>query len=226
MKRQIRKNQGFTLIELLLVLTIVGLMMVLILPRAMRANTESKFSLIRQYGSEIASKIMTWAEGRARSQRSEASFTVRDFLYSDILPEDNAGFVSRKLDGKYTGSDDFNGVESLLSPHARPRNPFNETDYFARVNDDSEIPSNKQGLLYFSSQKDASDPDFRAFYLCITSAGKGPDGSHWYAGMDPTDPDTIRNGIFVARLYDDQDPGRPEPGQISIGGPAGSETPP
>ena len=43
------------------------------------------------------------------------NYTLRDFLYDDI-EEDEVGFASRKLVDKYTGNDDYNGVETMVSP--------------------------------------------------------------------------------------------------------------
>lgn len=200
------QSRAFTLIELLLVLTIIGLMMALIVPRAIRANTESKFSLVRQYGSEIASYIMTWAEGQTSAQRENVNYTLKDFLVDDISEAD-LGFTSRRLIDKYTGNTDFNGVEGLIAYEQMPRNPFNEVNYFNQANDDTDVPSNKPGLLYLASQPDSLDNQYLNFYLLYTSTGPNPMGTRWHGNMSNTDPNKIRNGVFVARLFDDKEPG-------------------
>jgi prepilin-type N-terminal cleavage/methylation domain-containing protein len=200
------RSRGFTLIELLLVLTIIGLMMALIIPRAIRANTESKFSLVRQYGSEMASYIMSWAEGQASAQRENVNYTLKDFLVDDISEVD-LGFTSRKLIDKYTGNTDFNGVEALVAYEQMPRNPFNGTSYFNQANDDTEVPSKKPGLLYLASLPDPQDEQYLNFYLLFTSTGPNPMGTRWHGMMDNTDPNKIKSGVFVARLYDDKEPG-------------------
>ncbi len=204
--RGLNPSRGFTLIELLLVLTIIGLMMAIIIPRAMRAQTDSKFNLVRQYGSEIAGYIITWAENQTRAQRENMNFTLRDFLYDDIM-EAEVGFTSKKLVDKYTGNDDYNGVETLVPPERMPRNPFNEASYFNRVNDDIEVPSKKAGLLYLAARHDPQDREYLNFYLLFTSTGPDKEGNRWYGGMSHEDDDKIRRGIFVARLYDDKEYG-------------------
>lgn len=201
-----RLSRGFTLIELLLVLTIIGLMMALIVPRAIRANTESKFSLVRQYGSEIASYIMTWAEGQASSQRENAHYTLKDFLVDDIDQVD-LGFANHRLIDKYTGNNDFNGVEGLIAFEQVPRNPFNEVSYFNQANDDTDVPSTKPGLLFLACQPDPLDNQYLNFYLLYTSTGPNPMGTRWHGNMNHTDPNKIRSGVFVARLFDDKEPG-------------------
>lgn len=201
-----RSSRGFTLIELLLVLTIIGLMMALIIPRAMRAQTDSKLGMVRQYGSEIAGYIMTWAENQTSAQRETANFTLRDFFYDDIT-EGEIGFSSKKLVDKYTGNDDYNQVETLIAPEKMPRNPFNEASYFNVANDDTLVPSKKPGLLYLASRKDPMDQDYLNFYLLFTSTGPDEKGSRWYGGMSHDDDNKIRRGVFVARLYDDTEYG-------------------
>lgn len=199
--------KGFTLIELLLVLTIIGLMMALIIPRAMRAQTDSNYNLIRQYGSEIAGYITSWSQTQARSQRPGTSFTLKDFLYDDIIESDNAGLVSNKLVNKYTGNKDFDGVENLIAADKMPRNPFNQAGYFSPPNDDSVIPSQKAGLMYLAVQPDPGQVEYLNFYLLFTSQVPNDQGSFWYGDMDHNDGDKIRRGVFVARLYNDQEYG-------------------
>lgn len=205
-KKHNTANNGFTLIELLLVLGIIGIIMVLVIPRAMRAQTESKFSLVRQYGSEMSGYIMTWAEQQARSQRQNTNFTIKDFLYDDISASE-AGFNSNRIVDKYTGNEDYNGVEMMVPPEKMPRNPFNQASYFSPNNDDTLVPSSKPGLLYLAARKDPLDKDYLNFYLLFTSTGEDGEGSRWHSGMRHLDDDLIRKGVFVARLYDDEEYG-------------------
>ncbi|SDU49803.1 type II secretion system protein [Desulfobacula phenolica] len=66
--KQLRNSKGFTLIELLLVVVIIGLMLAVIVPRAMRANVDAKYGNVRQIGSELASWAVEWAESEVQSQ--------------------------------------------------------------------------------------------------------------------------------------------------------------
>ncbi|MBN2809676.1 MAG: prepilin-type N-terminal cleavage/methylation domain-containing protein [Deltaproteobacteria bacterium] len=216
-----KKRAGFTLIELLLVMAIIGLLLALIIPRAQRAQLDAKFAEVRQCGSEIAAAIMTWAEDKARNQVGRTNYTTRDFLYTDIESTD-PGFTSYKLSGKYTGNEAFAGVKSLLPVEQRPKNPFNFVDYFASVNDDQvvrdeavvyekyevPIPSKKPGLLFLTAQPDPLLKEYLNFYLLYTATvAVDAERGSWYGAMDHETYEGLRHGIFVARLYDDQEDG-------------------
>lgn len=200
-------KRGFTLIELLLVLAIIGLAFALIIPRAMRAQVDNKFSQVRQYGSEIAGHIMTWAQNQTKAQRPETTFTLKDFLMDDITEVDNAGVLSNKLVDKYTGNQDFAAIGDMIGLASAPKNPFNEVSYFKPGNDDTAVPSKKPGLLYLASQLDPAEAEYRNFYLLFTSTMPDEKGSYWFGGMDHRDADKIRRGVFVGRLYDDKEYG-------------------
>jgi len=199
-------NAAFSLVELLLVVTIIGIILALVIPKAARARRDSQFSQIRQDCNEISMKIVTYAEELARTQRPKTSFTIKDILYSDITGDENTAFTSKKLVDKYTGNHDFDVVENLLTGENALKNPFNGTNFFSYVNNDISIPSRKTGLIYFMAGKSPGAMDYLEFYLLITDAvGDGKAGK-WYGNMDMT-PQAMRRGIFVGKLYDDQEYG-------------------
>ena len=221
-----RSGAGFTLIEFLLVMAIIGLLLAVIVPRAQRARIDAKFAEVRQSGSEIAANIMTWAENQARNQPAILNYTTKDFLDSDIyLPE--LDFTNLKLSAKYTGNQAFVGVKKQLPPGQRPRNPFNLVDYFAAVNDDqvlsedsfatapdassaetTVVPSKKPGLLYLAVLPDPVEENYLNFYLLYTAkVSVDAETGSWYGEMSHEDFNGLRHGIFVARLYDDQEDG-------------------
>lgn len=229
-KKQTHRSspRGFTLLEFLLVITLFGLVLAVVLPRALRATHEAKFGMVRQYGSEIASYMTQWAENKVIAQRELSPYTLKDYFMENI-DRGTAGFRSPALIDKYTGDDAFNGVQMLVPPEKIQKNPFNSASYFSEVNDDKEdVPSSKPGLLYFVSAVDPSTANryFRNFYLIFTGTGmagqwlpwhtqKDAQGepfiqkqrnvnkrANWYGQMDHKDPDAIRHGIFVARVPD------------------------
>ncbi len=202
-------ERGFTLIEFLLVVSIMGIMLSVILPRALRAGHEAKFSQIRQDASEIGSYVTQWGQRQTEAQSHRGNYTVRDFFLAE-LDADRLGYVSTPLIHKYTGNEAFKGVGETIPATTTPRNPFNEVSYFKAENDDQVVPSKKPGLLYFVSVLDGEEEAaHRLFYFIIT----GDDGK-WFGDMDKSDPSGIRRGVFVGRYSETNMPEITEKGGL------------
>lgn len=190
-----RLAEGFTLIELLLVLTIIGTLLAVILPRGARVRQEARFSLVRQDASEIASYVVQWGQQQTEAQLQESPYTIVDYFMGPVDPK-VAGFDSPPLVNTYTGNPAFDGVEATMpSTDQPPANPFNEVSYFNLVNNDEKAPSKKPGLLFFVSDVQVTlNQKQRVFYFIFT----GMDGK-WHGQMASDTPDGIRRGIFVTR---------------------------
>lgn len=79
----IRDSRGFTLIELLLVAVIIGILLVVIVPKALRARIDAKYGLVRQNASELASFATQWAEKSIQAQdETQSTATVSDYFAS------------------------------------------------------------------------------------------------------------------------------------------------
>jgi len=197
-ERRVKKRrlaEGFTLIELLLVLTIMGTLLAVILPRGARVRQEAQFSLVRQDASEIASYVVQWGQQQTEAQKQDSPYTIVDFFMGPVDPE-VAGFTSRPLVNTYTGDPAFAGVEATMpSTNQPPVNPFNEVSYFNPVNNDNKAPSKNPGLLYFVSGVEVTlNQKQRGFYFIFTGMG-----GEWKSQMNSDTPDGIRRGIFVTR---------------------------
>ncbi|MFC1837482.1 type II secretion system protein [Thermodesulfobacteriota bacterium] len=81
-----RNKKGFTLIELLLVVLVIGFMLAIIVPRALRTNTDAKYNLVRQNASELASYGSEWIEQQILAQDEISVATRADYL--DTLVSD------------------------------------------------------------------------------------------------------------------------------------------
>ncbi len=212
------RDRGFTLLEFLLVMALIGMLLALLLPRFQRATDGARFAEVRQKATEIASFINEWTSLQVQAQLSDTSLTAKDFLSEEIYLTNN-NFRSRPLLNHYTGNDNFNGVEGLISPDDLPRNPFNQASYFNRVNDfvrDSPEPGRRlnpgpspnPGLIYLTSfreiQSRSSRRKFRFFYLIFTgiSAGSKKRSGIWYGAMDDKIVAGIRKGVLVNRYPD------------------------
>ncbi len=202
-------NSGFSLLEFLLVLVLIGFLLAVILPRFQRATTASRFAEVRHQATEISSFINQWTDDQVRAQLSDTSFLPKDFLMEKISTANN-NFRSEPLHRRYTGSDNFNGVEMLISPDDIPRNPFNQASFLNPVNDDRKIiPSLNPGLIYLTSFRETKRPGgdrgLRFFYLVFTGTDSDLRDSQlgsWYGGMDDEVESGIRRGVLVNRYPD------------------------
>ncbi|CAN2050265.1 Type II secretion system GspH family protein [Candidatus Magnetomoraceae bacterium gMMP-1] len=162
--KKIRENKGFTLIEILLVIVIIGILLAVIVPRAYRANIDSKYGLVRQNCSELASFASQWMEQQMEAQLETSTATINSYMASlcnssdvaDMADSEQAwialqtssnwndtGFTTAAVDvdGRFTPTspavDDGpeTYVEDTIVPERIPRNPFNGASVFISAND-------------------------------------------------------------------------------------------
>lgn len=193
-------NRGFTLIELLLVMVIMGIMLAVIVPRAWRANVDSKYTLVRQNCSELASFASSWGEQNIIAQDDSCGTTLFNY-YSSLTGWTNNGISTSWTYGMWVASGascnwnsragqlrPFNrtidghaappesSVEDLVDPSKMPRNPFNGASIFVAANDPNTSGHAIPGAICCAGRAESSGEYvyFALIFQGTDSSGKGP----------------------------------------------------
>lgn len=74
-------TKGFSIVELLLVTVIIGVLLVVIIPKAIRANIDAKYGVVRQNCSELASFATQWVQKSIHAQdENHSTATIADYF--------------------------------------------------------------------------------------------------------------------------------------------------
>jgi type II secretory pathway pseudopilin PulG len=210
------RSFGFTIIELLLVITIIGAILAVIVPRAWRAGVEAKYGLVQQNCTELASWANEWAQRQLESQPDTATSVLNDYYkslgrnsqglgtvfwvgldnWSNWNTNNPNGFIY--IDNR--GNLLINGfptakVQQLLPPEKLPRNPFNGVQVFSSANDSTTtIVPGAIGCTW------VADTLVYRYYALIYLGTDSTTNATFHAGQDSTTVAGLRNGVFMARL--------------------------
>jgi len=212
--KKLMKNEGFTLIELLLVVVIIGLMLAVIVPRAWRANIDTKYGLVRQNCSELASFGMEWAEKMVLAQDDNLDLGIKNYLDTLSTPP-NGQWVANSA-GNWVGTNTVPGrqvdgqpanpetsVQGIIAPEKIPRNPFNGASVFVTTNDPATMGVPVPGAAACGSvDENAGNFTYYAFVFQGTDSTSTTltDTATFYAGQSLGNIPGLRNGIFFARI--------------------------
>ena len=86
-KNRFRNSKGFTLIELLLVVGIIGVLLAIIIPKAIRANINAKYGIVDKNCAELKSYAVQWAEKSIRAQDEQTSTATLADYYASLAGE-------------------------------------------------------------------------------------------------------------------------------------------
>lgn len=215
--KTLRENKGFTLIELLLVVVVIGLMLAVIVPRAWRANIDTKYGIVRQNCSEMASFASEWAESQLLAQDADINLTIKPY-YDSLTNTTTGAWIPDTTNSNWAGtgqtistnrtiggvmaSTPETSVRGVVPPEKALRNPFNGTDVFATANQPSGnvIP----GAIAAGQAVDNSSGQSWTYYAFIfqgteSSTTALSSDTSFHAGMGNSSLAGLRNGIFMAR---------------------------
>ena len=202
-----RKHRGFTLIEIMLVIVIIGVMVAVIIPRALRANVDTKYNLVRQAAAELGKWGVTWAERQVEIQTEADTCGLNDYVGTLVgftgnsntnWPVPTGGGSPVDPAGSCRGAANTipNAVEEITPQDVVLRNPFNGVAYFSPVHDGSTATP---GMLYLAS---VSSGSFSHYYFVFTGTDSNT-ATTWHSGMGSGTTlaiENARNGVFMARL--------------------------
>lgn len=219
----LKKNKGFTLIELLLVVVIIGLMLAVIVPRAWRANIDTKYGLVRQAASELASFGHEWAEGQLAAQPETVNCAALNYFYTlagppaaatsgqQWLPDPAGNWVGAGYALKVTAPETPTGrtlapeitVGGIVPPEKHPRNPFNGASYFTQANNPGAGSLTPGAIACCQIDEGGGGGNWHYFAFLY----QGTDSTTttltayttYYAGQDSATLAGLRNGMFFVR---------------------------
>ncbi len=217
-------EKGFTLIEILLVVVIIGVMLAVIVPRAWRANTDTKYGLVRQNCTELAAFAHQWKEAMVQAQEETSTASTYDYFNSLSYDGTNGQWVAKDYASNWnknglSGNANRNvanrvpaapetDIESMVPPEKMPRNPFNGVSVFNLQN----LPSGA-GVNHVVPGAIAAHRNYNpggAYYFALLFQGTDctstvmSNSATFHAGQhaEPgAGEEGLRNGIFMARCF-------------------------
>ncbi len=225
MQKLKRDERGFTLIEMLLVMVIMGIMLAVIVPRAWRANVDSKYTLVRQNCTELVAFASNWAEQSLLAQDDDCNCSMINYyltLSGETTLDDGGCWITHTA-GNWTdigsmrrpvgrtiggaGADPEATVSDIVDPSKLPRNPFSGASVFVAANHPPSAGVVPGAICCVG----IADGTFQTFALLFqgtdsttttpTNAGGGTTPStSFYAGQSGETLAGVRNGVFMARL--------------------------
>ncbi len=224
MTKRLYKENGFSLIEILLVVVIIGAVIAVILPRAFRARVETKYELLRQTGTELASWANEWAERELESQPAAATSELNDYIQT--LAETGGSFdwvadtsnnsnwqqafenVSNR-GGAGVSSPPNTSVLDIMPQNKALLNSFSGLSILQAANNPVIAGSAITGAMACASMQDGAGADYYAIIFQGTDSTNIAGANTFYAGQDKySDPASnnnermqgLRNGIYINTL--------------------------
>lgn len=190
----------------MLVIAIIGVMVAVVVPRALRANVDTKYNMVRQTAAEIGKWGLTWAERNLKIQDEADTSDLNDYVGTLVgYTGDSAGtnWVSAAVAVPNRTGLPPNGVFEIMPQEKQPKNAFNGVSYFEATHDGNTVTP---GLLYLATLSETVGGTTYDHYYFLYMGTESTAAAEWHAGMGSgtTSPgltmNNLRNGVFMARL--------------------------
>lgn len=189
-------------------------MLAVIVPRAWRANIDSKYGLVRQACTELASFGMEWAEQQSQAQIDSDAATIKDYLDTlDLwwvsVPITNWTGITIPVNNRSSNPEAT--VHDMIPPEKVPRNPFTGASVFANANNPAALTNVVPGAIFCGAVNENAPATTGYQYYAFLFQGTDSNvyvltgGQRmFHGGMDDLDAtveiEELRNGVFFARL--------------------------
>ncbi|MFC1837483.1 prepilin-type N-terminal cleavage/methylation domain-containing protein [Thermodesulfobacteriota bacterium] len=218
-------KKGFTLIELLLVVLVIGFMLAVIVPRALRTTTDAKYNLVRQNCAELGSFGNDWIEQQILAQDANSTATRADYLQQlvdiDGAPAPNiaawiadtshsnwnkTGALLPVFGRNMNGNPDSvpeNSVEEIIDPAKIPRNPFNGASIFLSPNQPSQVTPGAIACAVATDSSTGGTFDYYGFIFQGTDStlfSHAPINADFHGGMAAGTLAGVREGVFFTKV--------------------------
>ncbi|SDU49817.1 pilus assembly FimT family protein [Desulfobacula phenolica] len=207
MKFKQNSQTGFTLIEVMVVVFIVGLILAMVLPRAMRASVDTKYQLVRQGATEIAAWANEWARREITLQPETAVSTLNDYMQTLgdsgsvdwIAASDNTSNwqgTPEKIPTRGSAPNDVPSttVKDIMPQDKVIKNPFNGLYMFSGNN----LPSGTNIFPGALGCAYVADGVYN-YYALIFQGTDATSVTDFYANMG-TSLEGLRSGVYINRL--------------------------
>ncbi len=224
-RNRLSNSKGFTLIELLLVVGIIGVLLAVVIPRAIRSNVNAKYGIVDKNCAELKSYAVQWAEKSIRAQDEQFSTATLGDYYASLSgqagglvggpsqlwiatavannwnmgnPPVQGGTTTTAVFGRMqqnVAANPEDTVEDIIPPEKSIRNPFNSVSVFRSPNDPTTTGTPVTGAIALGFQQETAAA---GLYYYFAFAYQGTDSTT--VGTTGSDATTFHAGSGLTTI--------------------------